>query len=296
MPLAKVKIHRLSVYLEGVDLELVLTACAEEVTEKVEYFSHMQRVGRMDPIVRMQLLGVKYDDKTGRHILPLDCTDVNALRQSPLQVFTTAEDDISELAADWMGPGPWTFHKDLTLPASCNLLHFTNKNKRTNICVTHVFKCVIRIERGDDEAVDPKTGKRKLFDIVVQTPVHILSVNFSRCGYRSLWLTMRSAGATRSGHRSPSTLRRSRIPLASRRAVHVRCYGAGGWSAYSRASRPTRLLAQRRPALCIPWHRFAVPTLSLSAMYFSNGSCRVRRANWARLRQRMSRSFSYHST
>lgn len=35
----------------------------------------------------------------------------------------------------------------------------------------------MRVERGDDNALDIKTGKRKLFDIVVQTPVHILSVS-----------------------------------------------------------------------------------------------------------------------
>ena len=39
-----------------------------------------------------------------------------------------------------------------------------------------VLKIIFRVERGDDEALDPTTGKRKLFDIVVQTPVHILSV------------------------------------------------------------------------------------------------------------------------
>jgi hypothetical protein len=46
--------------------------------------------------------------------------------------------------------------------------------------VTHLLKCVMRVERGDDVAIDPKTGKRKLFDIVVQMPVHILSVGIIR--------------------------------------------------------------------------------------------------------------------
>ena len=39
------------------------------------------------------------------------------------------------------------------------------------------MKIVMRVERGDDTFVDLKTGKRKQFDIVVQTPVHILSVS-----------------------------------------------------------------------------------------------------------------------
>ena len=55
-------------------------------------------------------------------------------------------------------------------------LRFTNKNRRSNIEVSHLLKVVMRVQRGDDEHVDPKTGKRKLFDIVVQTPVIILSV------------------------------------------------------------------------------------------------------------------------
>jgi len=33
----------------------------------------------------------------------------------------------------------------------------------------------IEVERGDDEQIDPKTGKRKRFDVILQIPVHILS-------------------------------------------------------------------------------------------------------------------------
>jgi hypothetical protein len=36
----------------------------------------------------------------------------------------------------------------------------------------------MRLSRGDDTGVDPKTGKSKLFEIVVRTPVHILSVRY----------------------------------------------------------------------------------------------------------------------
>ena len=62
------------------------------------------------------------------------------------------------------------------MPRSCAQLHFTAKNKRSSISVGHALKIVFRVERGDDQFVDAKTGKRKLFDIVVQTPVHVLSV------------------------------------------------------------------------------------------------------------------------
>lgn len=37
----------------------------------------------------------------------------------------------------------------------------------------------MRLARGDETGVDPKTGKNKLFEIVVRTPVHVLSVRYS---------------------------------------------------------------------------------------------------------------------
>ncbi|KAF8178663.1 hypothetical protein K438DRAFT_1726306 [Mycena galopus ATCC 62051] len=169
MPISKVKIHRVSILLE----------------EKIDYYSQMKRVARSDPVVRIQLLSIKGDDKRHNAILPLDSNDVDALKNSPLLALTTPDDDLSELASEWMGPGPWTFHQDLHLPATCSVLHFTNKNKRSNMAVTHVLKCVMRVERGDDSAMDPKTGKRKLFDIVVQTPVHILS-----CRCNPEWMSL----------------------------------------------------------------------------------------------------------
>ncbi|KAG7449723.1 uncharacterized protein BT62DRAFT_1002041 [Guyanagaster necrorhizus] len=159
MPLTKVKIHRLSVFIE----------------EKVEYLVHFKRVARTEPITHVQLLSIKHEGKHPGPILPLESDDIDALRNSPLHAVVNSEDDISELASSWMGPGPWTLQRDLPLPSSCRMLHFTNKNKKSNICVTHTLKCVIRVETGDPNAVDPKTGRRKLFDIVVQTPIMILS-------------------------------------------------------------------------------------------------------------------------
>jgi hypothetical protein len=122
-------------------------------------------------------MSIKRDTKEGGAILPLNSDDPNAFRNSPLYTLVAQHDDPGAVAANLMGPGPWTFSKDLRLPASCALIHFTNKNKRSNIDVSHILKIVFRVERGDDDAIDPKTGKRKLFDIVVQTPIHILSVS-----------------------------------------------------------------------------------------------------------------------
>ena len=79
----------------------------------------------------------------------------------------------SEIAANLMGPGPWTLQLALKVP---NTLHFSNKNKRGPLQISHALTIVIEVERGDDEQLDPNTGKRKRFDVVLQMPVHILSV------------------------------------------------------------------------------------------------------------------------
>ena len=135
----------------------------------------MKRIARTEAVQRHPLLSLKLDTKDGGPILPLDSDDPEAFRHSPLYAVVARDEDPSAVASSLMGPGPWAFSYDLPLPASCAALHFTNRNKASNIVVQHTLKIVFRVERGDDAHMDPKTGKRKLFDIVVQTPVHILS-------------------------------------------------------------------------------------------------------------------------
>jgi len=146
MPLAKIKVHRLGVYIE----------------ERVDYYTQMKRVVRTDPISRIQLLSVKNEGNVSQPILPLESDDVDAFKNSPLFALAHPDDDPSEMASTLMGPGPWTFHQDLRLPPSCQILKFTNKNKRSNITITHVLKCVMRVERGDDTQIDPKTKKTQV--------------------------------------------------------------------------------------------------------------------------------------
>ena len=95
--------------------------------------------------------------------------------RSPLHGYADIADE-SEAASSLMGPGPWSIATELKLPTSCSTMHFTNKHKRSHVRISHLLKIVFRVERGDDAFNDPKTGVRKHFDIVVQTPVHILSV------------------------------------------------------------------------------------------------------------------------
>lgn len=159
LPLAKVRIHKIVVSIE----------------ERVDYYTKMARLARSDPITHFILLSAKGAAKGDDPILPLDSDDVEAFRKSPLYKLVTPDDDPSQMAANLMGPGPWTFRQDLQLPKSCNQMYFTNKNKLSNISITHTLKLVIRVESASDLHLNPKTGKRKMFDIVVQTPVQILS-------------------------------------------------------------------------------------------------------------------------
>jgi arrestin-related trafficking adapter 3/6 len=138
----------------------------------------MKRIARSDPPVRIELLNIKSEHGP---ILPLESDDPEAFRQSPLFSLFSADKDPSESASSLFGPGPWGFHRDLQLPMSCSILHVTNKNKKSNITISHQLKCVIRVEGANDTNLDPKTGKRKQYDIVIQTPVQILSVSLTLC-------------------------------------------------------------------------------------------------------------------
>lgn len=130
-----------------------------------------KRVARAEPVHKFELLSVRHYTREPFQILPLT-TDY---ADSPLKGLIEA-DDASDAASNLMGPGPWDVIANLELPKSCSRMHFTNKHKKSNILITHTLKLVFRVERGDDEYVDARTGLRKHFDIVVQTPMHILSV------------------------------------------------------------------------------------------------------------------------
>lgn len=159
MPWTKMKVYRVSVLLE----------------ERVDYWTDFKRIARTDPITRLPLLALRHTQKDGPPILPYNPDEMQAFMRSPFAETLPPGEDVGEYASSLMGPGPWRIRKDIQLPDLCTQLHFTNRNKRSNIFVTHTLKIVFRVERGDDQAVDPHTGKRKLFDIVVQTPIHILS-------------------------------------------------------------------------------------------------------------------------
>jgi hypothetical protein len=143
----------------------------------------MRKVVYSSPVKQFELLGLRRPAKAITPLLPLESDDPEAFRNSPLYPLLSSqlhnENDLSQMASNLMGPGPWNFSFDLNLPQSCAVLKPTNRNKLANMLVTHSLKIVMRMQRGDDTVLD-SYGRRKLFDVVVRTPVHILSVSFSR--------------------------------------------------------------------------------------------------------------------
>ncbi|KAN0130814.1 hypothetical protein V8E53_011489 [Lactarius tabidus] len=147
LPMAKVKIFKISAQLE----------------EQVIFYTFEPKMRRTDAARHFSLLSLETRDKFSP-VLPHSPTTDSPLQDMP-----------SEVAASLMGPGPWTLQLALKVPNGSGMLHFSNKNKRGPIQISHALTIMIRVERGDDEQLDPKTGKRKRFDVILQMPVHILS-------------------------------------------------------------------------------------------------------------------------
>jgi arrestin-related trafficking adapter 3/6 len=125
----------------------------------------------------IHLLNLQHKDDT-TPLLPLSSDDPLAYENSPLAALRPRGGSSSEVASQLLGPGPWPIRAKLHLPADCNVLHPTSKSKNSTIHVTHTLCFTMRVSRGDDSRVDSKTAKRKLFEIVVRLPVHILSVRY----------------------------------------------------------------------------------------------------------------------
>ncbi|WWC73545.1 uncharacterized protein I206_107517 [Kwoniella pini CBS 10737] len=182
MPLLKCKIHRLTVALE----------------EKTDYYAQERKVARHETPKRFVLLFIKQPDHKERiePLLPIISDDPNAAEQSPVaemarqavinnpnpDVFDLERDPNDSMYAQLMEPtGPWHLEKELHVPDCTSKIKFTTKHDQTNITVGHWLKVTIRVERGDDEALDSK-GRRKQFDIIIETPIKILD-----CRVNSQW-------------------------------------------------------------------------------------------------------------
>jgi hypothetical protein len=172
MPLTKCKVHRLTVALE----------------EKTDYYAVGRKVARHETPRKFILFQAKNGDKKERSdpLLPILSESASAAKDSPLAPlaraaalnnprefaeFSNPEDDVYASLLDPLGP--WHLEKDLVVPDCHTRIKFTTKHEQTNIAIGHWLKVTIRVERGDDLAVDSK-GRRKQFDIIIETPIKIL--------------------------------------------------------------------------------------------------------------------------
>lgn len=131
----------------------------------------------------ISLLKLQNDDET-KPLLPLSSDDPLAYESSPLAAIRPLGANASDVASQLLGPGPWPLRAKLHIPADCELLHPTSRSRDSAVQVSHALRFTMRLARGDDVGVDPKTGKNKLFEIVVRTPVHVLSVRYpSSCPF-----------------------------------------------------------------------------------------------------------------
>ena len=132
---------------------------------------------------------MKYPEKNRAPILPLTEEDP---RKSPLYHLVhedleytgqSEEERASQLTSEWMGPGPWPLRMNVEIAGTYGSLHPTNMNQQGNITVCHILKIIIRAEKGD--AGGTEDSKKKMYDIIIQYPFHLLSVSVRICGASS---------------------------------------------------------------------------------------------------------------
>jgi len=163
MPLDKIQMYKLAVDLE----------------ERVDSYVGGMNMTRTVTTAHNLLL-LQCDDES-KPLLPLSQDDPFAFEHSPLATLRH-HGSRSDVVSQLLGPGPWPISANLHLPADCNILHPTSRSRESMIHVTHALRFTMRLTRGD---VHPKTNKRKLFEVVVRTPVHVLSC-YARAEYTAL--------------------------------------------------------------------------------------------------------------
>jgi len=142
----------------------------------------MQRAARTPSATRQVLCCLKYSDRSRTPILPLVEEDprnspLYALAREDLEYIGQSEEErVSNLTSEWMGPGPWPLRLNVKISSFCGTLRPTNMNKKGNITISHTLKIIIRVEKEDTGDAD-STKRKKVFDIVIQYPINLLSVS-----------------------------------------------------------------------------------------------------------------------
>lgn len=150
-------------------------------TEKIDYFALDKRVARHEAVKRYPLMALKHDSKPPVPLLPILSESTEAIWSSPLAAFAVqamqGNDTEDDAVASLLDPfGPWYLDTTLQVPDCSSRIRFTTKHAKTNMSLSHWLKLIIRVERGDDVAVDAK-GRRKQVSIGGQWLWNLLSDN-----------------------------------------------------------------------------------------------------------------------
>lgn len=245
-PLAKVQCHRIKVL----------------VTENIEYFCSNKRVHRMEPTRKVQLFE-KRADGPPVSTFPGSTMRVTAGGGIPYDARARAargEDvvpsDTTNLLGNLEGDtniGPTEMEFNVQLPSCHNMkerdrsqrLHFDTTYQ--NIQVHHWIKIVMRLSKPDAN----ESGKRRHFEISIDSPFHILScratqANISLPAYSSPYPGMNGASLYECG--CPGAARRRNSPTSFVPTLNaLNSVRTGG----EHAERPTTPTVQS-PALARP--------------------------------------------
>lgn len=98
----------------------------------------------------------------------------------PPTASTEALEHTSDIVSHLLNPaGPWKLRFNVPIPDCHSHIHITNKVQGARIVVTHRLRITLRVSTGLAEQTG-SNEKLKLFDIIVDAPVHLLSVRVSR--------------------------------------------------------------------------------------------------------------------
>ena len=164
-------------------------------SEKIDYIVHSHRLSRSENIRRFQLLSLRHPQslstrkevaRSAPALLPILSREASHSSEAVLLQYAdppttddieqTPEERKTEALAHLLNPtGPWHLHGMLRVPLAH--LHTTHKKHNLSfVSIKHTLKVIMRVERGDNDSVDPKTGRKKQFDIIIETPISVLSV------------------------------------------------------------------------------------------------------------------------